>query len=194
MTFLRTLWTRVVFTLGLATPEHKWQWCGEPGYPRWDLFFQSEGFLFKAVMQPDIVRPVHVGRFVSFAGPDTVAIDQSFYIPARSKSVVVNELIESGLTSAQAEKLWAKQVKKEAYLTDQYDRGFFKTYMVKITVRRGRSELAHTTLNGIIMDPAMLILGGEEHVTELVMDQREMLISAADWSLKEMAAPVLHFN
>ena len=194
MTFLRNLWTRVVLVLGLATPEYIWQWCGEPGYPRWDLFFESEGFAFKALMQPDIVRPTYLGRFVSFAGPDTVMLGQDFYIPSRQKSVVVNELIESGLTAAQAEKLWVKQVKNEAHLTDQYDRGFFKTYMVKITVRRGRSELAHTTLNGIIMDPAMLILGGEKHVTARVMDQREMLISAADWSLKEMAAPVMHFN
>lgn len=192
---LRNFVNLILTLVGKTAPKYVWMWCGEPGWPRWDLEFDSEGFSFRAVLSPDLNSPSFVGRFVSFAGPDTVSFDgKSFYIPARMPSVVKEELIESGMTPAQAEKQWRRLVQKEMLITDSYERGYVKTYSVNIVVKRGRSELASTMRGEILMDPALLILGGETHVTQIVLDERQMLMSAALSSLKQMAAPVIHFG
>lgn len=192
---LRSFLNLIIVSLGITPAKYVWMWCGEPGWPRWDLEFDSEGFSFRAVLAPDLNRPSFVGRFVTFAGPDTVSLDgKTFYIPARLPSLVKEELIDSGMTPTQAEKQWRRVVQKEMLVTDSFDRGYVKTYSVNIVVKRGRSELASTSCGEILMDPALLILGGETHVTDIVLAERQMLISAALSNLKQMAAPVIHFS
>lgn len=195
MRFLKQVWAIVEMLLGIATPKHQWKWIGEPGWPRWELDFDHEGFAFRAVLTHALNRPTYFGRFASFPAPDSVTLDgKAHFIPARNPAVVKDEFIQSGMSAAQAERAWRKLIQVEAQTADDYERGYASAYSAVVTVKRGRTVLASKTTESILMDPSMLIYGGEEHVTRAVMDLREPLTAAALTELKCMAAPVVHFG
>jgi hypothetical protein len=181
--------------MGIRSPEYLWKWSGQPGEPRWELRFTHDGFSFHAVIAPTFGRPCNIGRFVSYAGIDTIKVaGEEYYLPARSIAILKTESRAAGLTDTQADRAMRRTLQKEMQLADDYECGRWLPYRMTVGIKRGRTELAMESMDGITMDPALLILGGEEHITKLALSLRASLCSVALLRLKSMASPVIHFN
>lgn len=186
---------KLAVIVGFRAAEYEWKWCGEPGQPKWELLFSHDGFSFRAQLAPSFGWPQNIGRFVTYAGIDTIKMgDNEFYLPARSVALLKSEFCDQGLSEAQADRATRRALEKEMVLADQYANGFWASYRMVVTIKRGRTELASQSFDEINMNPALLIFGGEPHLIEMALSLRASLCAAALAKLKHMASPVMRVN
>lgn len=181
--------------LGIASTEHEWKWSGQPGSPRWELLFDFDGFQYAADLVPSLGRPASIGRFSDYPCVNSMEIvDGVHYVPTRHKAIVVQDFLDSGMSALQADRAYRKHLRNEMTATGDYDRGMWTTYRMVVSIKRGRSELATDTIDGIVTDPSVLMFGGELHVTEAALGLRDSLRHAAIEKLKFMSNMSVTFS
>lgn len=181
--------------LGIASAEHEWKWSGQPGTPRWELLFDFDGFQYAAELAPSNGRPANIGRFSDYPCVNSMEMASGVhYVPTRHKAIVLQDFIDSGMSAFQADRAYRKLLRHEMTATDEYDRGMWTTYRMVVSIKRGRSELATDTIDGINTDPSVLMFGGELHVTEAALGLRDSLRQAAIDKLKFMSNMSVTFS
>lgn len=184
---VKALWKIIQQILGIAEPEFVWKWMGEEGHPRWSLGFWYDGFNYQALMELSPNRPKSIGLFVDYPCLGSIEVGNGVhYLPALMPSHRLAELMDLGMAKPMAERALKREIRSEMNLTDEYETGVWTAYKLTVMVKRGRTVLASTSVDGLKVDPHRLMLGGELHITTSALSQRVSLRDSALLRLKEM--------
>jgi hypothetical protein len=171
---------RILTAVGLLPAESPWRWTGRAGWPRYEMGLSSDGYTVKAELTPSLNLPSNVGRFCADRAPGALQLeDGRYYLPRMNLQLRNAELMAAGLPRDLAARQVQRELEHEADLTYGYDRGYWTAFSLKLSVHHGRECLVMRTIDGISVDPVMLMVGRERHVTEMVKMAAPALIEAA---------------